>query len=204
MQLVFPSSCAGCGTPGALICEVCSSQAAKPDPRQIPGLDHVASAFAHQDPVRTALLTAKLGGERRALRRLADALPPPPVSNAVVTWVPDTYSARLARGGSVAGSLAAAYSRKHGLRCLALLSMRSGKRDLGGAGRADRFKAVRGVFHAARPSPSVVILVDDVVTTGATASACAQALRAAGARSVALVTYTSADDIRTGWVFHPK
>jgi predicted amidophosphoribosyltransferase len=53
---------------------------------------------------------------------------------------------------------------------------------------------LEGAF-AARPAPSRVVLVDDVMTTGATADACARALREAGALDVMVVTFARAGDV---------
>ena len=64
-----------------------------------------------------------------------------------------------------------------------------------GLALADRRRNVAGAF-AARPAYGEIALVDDVYTSGATASAVAAALRAAGAENVDVVTFARA--IRTG------
>jgi adenine/guanine phosphoribosyltransferase-like PRPP-binding protein len=59
-------------------------------------------------------------------------------------------------------------------------------------GRAARAKNVRGVFKVRdrrRIKGRAVVLVDDVLTTGATADACARVLRRAGAASVGVLTF---------------
>ena len=65
-----------------------------------------------------------------------------------------------------------------------------------GLTNARRRENVRGAFRARRGQPLKglrVLLVDDVMTTGATASACAAVLKRAGARSVTLLTLARVD-----------
>jgi predicted amidophosphoribosyltransferase len=58
---------------------------------------------------------------------------------------------------------------------------------------AARRANVRGAFVASTAAAGAdVVLVDDVLTTGATASECARALRAAGARAVGVLTVARA------------
>jgi preprotein translocase subunit SecA len=54
---------------------------------------------------------------------------------------------------------------------------------------AEARRSVRGAFRSTAPAPRRIVLVDDVYTTGATASACSTVLRAAGARRVEVVTF---------------
>jgi predicted amidophosphoribosyltransferase len=61
-----------------------------------------------------------------------------------------------------------------------------------GLGFRERQRNVRGAFEPARASPPRVCLVDDVYTSGATASAAASALRKGGAREVEVVTFARA------------
>jgi predicted amidophosphoribosyltransferase len=68
-----------------------------------------------------------------------------------------------------------------------LLVRTPGSKRQAGLARAQRRANVRGAFAARSEAPPRVVLVDDVYTTGATASACSTALRRAGARRVDVV-----------------
>lgn len=116
-----------------------------------------------------------------AAARLPEPRPP------VVIPVPIHPFRLRARGFHPAGVLAEAVARALAARCVhgALVTTRPVASQTG-LDRAARRRNVHEAF-AARPgfaAPRQVVLVDDVVTTGATLAACARALRRAGARRV--------------------
>ncbi|MCS6986358.1 MAG: double zinc ribbon domain-containing protein [Sphingomonadaceae bacterium] len=148
--------------------------------------------FLYAGPIRAAILALKSGREEVAelLARMMLAGTEPPAAGALVVPVPLDRWRLLARGFNQAGLLARALARRAGLSCLpdALERVRA-TRSTRGLGRAERFRAAKGAFRARTDrrealAGASVLLVDDVMTTGATAAACARALRAAGARTV--------------------
>ena len=104
-----------------------------------------------------------------------------------LTWVPGRGRDIRARGYDHAAELAGCAARLLGLPTAPLLTRSRPVADQSGLGAADRATNLAGAF-AARRSPPDVVLVDDLVTTGATASACAGALRDAGAETVELLS----------------
>ena len=101
--------------------------------------------------------------------------------------VPGNPRRRRARGFDPAERIAGALARRTGLPTSAALRAAGGGGPQAGAGREQRLR--RAAIEARGEPPEHVILVDDVHTTGATLDACARALRAAGATSVAAVIY---------------
>ncbi|HET8948188.1 MAG TPA: phosphoribosyltransferase family protein, partial [Candidatus Polarisedimenticolia bacterium] len=134
-----------------------------------------ALKFDGFDPLGEPL--GRAGAERCAA--LLDALPPADV----VVPVPLHWTRRFRRGFNQAEMLACGVARARGLPCAADLLGRAhrGRRQRGLSQR-ERRAAFAGVFAApASARGARVLLVDDVVTTGATIAACAAALEAAGA-----------------------
>jgi predicted amidophosphoribosyltransferase len=107
---------------------------------------------------------------------------------ALVTFVAADADRALQRGHHPAERLARALAERWELPCEPLLVRAPGARQRGRT-LAERRRNVRRAFRATARAPARVILVDDVYTTGATASAAASALRAAGARRVEVVTF---------------
>jgi predicted amidophosphoribosyltransferase len=108
-----------------------------------------------------------------------------PADIEAVTWAPTSRERRTVRGFDPAELLARAVGRRLRVRTLGLLDRFPGPAQTGLTGAARR---VGPRFSARRPATRRVLLVDDVATTGATLSAAAGALRAAGARHVVAVT----------------
>jgi ComF family protein len=148
--------------------------------------------------LRTALHALKYRGRRRTAARLAAALVEDPAvrlllaTSDLLVPVPLHPRRLRERGFNQSALLAAELGRRSGRPTLTDALVR--RRDTppqAGLSAAARRRNVRDAFAVRRRGPlagRVVTVVDDVLTTGATAQACALALRAAGAREVRLVT----------------
>lgn len=109
-----------------------------------------------------------------------------------VTFVPGDPGRGLKRGHAPPERLARELASIWDLPALALLGRTRATPPQRGLGLQERRRNVAGAFAAAAPSPARVVLVDDVYTTGSTASACAAALRREGAAHVAVVSLARA------------
>jgi ComF family protein len=193
LGLIYPERCVVCGWAGGLICAPCRSRLEGYPPAPTPaGLDAMTVAWLYGDEARQAIHALKYRRQRRVALALADAmagcLPAPP--SAALIPVP-LHPRRMAeRGFNQAEELA----RRLGWRwrmpvCAQGLMRGRATGHQARLGRQARQENVAGAFvwRARRPPPARVLLVDDVLTTGATLVACADALRAAGSREVRAV-----------------
>ena len=106
-----------------------------------------------------------------------------------VSWVPARPSARRSRGFDQAELLAREVARRAGLRCGPTLRAHE-RRDQVGLGRSMRVANAGSAFEASgapRRPGSALLLVDDLITTGATAAACTQELQRAGWGEVVVI-----------------
>lgn len=112
-------------------------------------------------------------------------------SESLLVPVPLTRARERERGFNQAALLAEALAHALGWRCAGLLERRPGGRRQARLARHARSENVRDAFSVRRPATceESVVLVDDVLTTGATAMACAAALREAGFGRVSVVTF---------------
>lgn len=217
LDLFFPPRCAGCGRRGHWLCPACAGHLrplAPPwcercgDPLRFASrdglcapcrqggpraLDWARAAYAFAGPLREAIHRFKYGGERARAAHLAGlllawpALPPP--GAALLAPVPLDAARRRARGYNQAEELARALAAVWALPLTTDLARTRPTRPQVGLDRAARRENVRGAF-AWRGGPLAarrVLLIDDVMTTGATVEECAVALKAAGATWVGLL-----------------
>ncbi|HZT53706.1 MAG TPA: double zinc ribbon domain-containing protein [Gaiellaceae bacterium] len=187
LAVLEPPLCARCGAPTAWPVERCLECAG----RRL-AFATARAAVGYDDAARRLVHAWKERGLRRlaaeAAQIVAERLPPPRVD--ALAFVPAEPTRRLVRGHNPAERLARELGAAWGLPCLALLERARGGRQRGRSA-AER-RRLRGAFAPAGMAPGRVALVDDVYTTGATASAAASALRAAGARRVEAITFARA------------
>jgi len=204
LDVLAPPCCAACDTPGAgVFCAACARLALDTEEEELEGVPLVV-AGAYAEPLSTAITRFKYGGRPELAAGLASllvdrveqlGLP----GGAVLAPVP-LHPRRLAsRGYNQAALLAQELARRCHLRCepRLLRRVRETERQVGKS-RTLRLTNAEGAFEL-RPArrggstlPAHVVLVDDVVTTGSTVRACAQALVACRVELVAVVALARA------------
>lgn len=180
-------ACCRCGTPVAdqspgARCVRC--------PPTLAGFDRVWSALAYEYPVDRLVTGAKFGHQlalatilgHLLARRAIACMPAARGRAALVVPVPLHWQRHGARGFNQADEIARPLCRALGLSLAAGICRRvRATTGQTGLGAADRRRNLRGAFEVRRRLDGAnVIVVDDVVTTGATAEALAAALRGAG------------------------
>ncbi|MCP2258687.1 putative amidophosphoribosyltransferases [Streptoalloteichus tenebrarius] len=214
LDLLVPACCAGCGVAGVSWCPDCHGAFGRPHPVHRPPLVRGPEAYAvgaYEGVARSAVLAYKERGRRDLAdplgAALAAALPLLPRAGPArdgVWWlvpVPSRGAAARRRGGD--------HVRRLATRCAAHLAL-SGRPAVVASG----LRLARGVVDAVgldaagrvanlagrvRPRPgglpppgTPVVLLDDVITTGATAAAGVAALRSVGVPVAAVLALVSA------------
>jgi predicted amidophosphoribosyltransferase len=194
---LVPPLCASCGRacrPEAVLCGRCGRRLAAAEPllgKGPPGLDRAWSSAPHEDVARNLVAALKFRRLLPVAEVMADRihwLAPAHMLSGAVVPVPAAPSRLRSRGFDPAGELAAALAERLDAVLEPCLARRGRGRQVGRR-RAQRLGRPPRI-EARDPVPRSVLLVDDVLTTGATLSACAKALRAAGAARVVAVTFS--------------
>ncbi len=187
--------CPVCGRPVMYEVEKCDKCRADPPP-----FDKARALSVYDFPMREAVL----GMKTRQGRGLAEFLAPrfvrafrDEISEAdALTYVPVSPGRLLNRGFNQAKELASAVSILTDCPVVDALKMTHSVKDQGKLDKEKRRENVAGAFVVRKNSPAIsrseLVLIDDVMTTGSTASACANALKEAGAARVTVLTLARA------------
>ncbi len=208
LDLILPPRCPSCGTEGTSLCATCIRPLERrlDEPPGLPiglpadlpdGLAQLEWCAAFTGPVRAALLALKYDGDRRVAEPLGRAAgrrwSRAGVGGEVVVPVPIHTERLRDRGYDQATLLARVAASELGLPTVPALQRAVATTAQYHLGRAGRAANVGHAFecrreHARAVRGRHVLLLDDIVTTGSTLSACARALYAGGARCVSAVT----------------
>lgn len=185
--VLLPTTCPGCRRVGSAPCPVCIGELLPPsEGKPVPGLDTLVALVSYEGAGAELIRRLKFANHRDALPAMARALAEilrrqlsggPGVD--AVTWVPTTTARRRVRGFDQAELIAVAVASELGLRSRASLGRLDTSHQIG----RNRVERLHGPTLVAK-SPCEVdrwLVVDDVVTTGASMAAAARALRGAGA-----------------------
>lgn len=187
LALAFPVACVACRAPGRALCQACAA-GVRPQPRGrvLPSGLRVWSGLDYGGAAAAALRALKEEGRTSLARTLAPALAAALAAASAgergltVVPVPPTRAALRRRGYRVVELLA----RRAGAAPARILVPARRTIDQRALGRAARQENAAGSLRAHRASGLRVVVVDDVVTTGATLDEAVRALTAAGAQVV--------------------
>ena len=216
LDLVLPRECGGCGTAGVDWCRRCRAvlddDPVAVHPRVDPGVP-VWALGPYTGPRRRAVIAAKERGRRDLARPLGAALAgavtrlrgwgeldPPELAALCLVPAPTRARAARGRGGDPvarAAEAAARALRPEAALVSPLLRMRRGVRDSVGLAAAQREANLAGRVRVRTgavdpPAHATVLLIDDVVTTGATAAEAVRVLARARIAVAAVLVVAAA------------
>ncbi len=221
LDLLFPPRCVSCGSFGAFLCVACLAKTPRAQPPRCPvcwmadsdetcgrcrgrqfAFEAARCPFVYAGAARDAVLALKYRGVSALAEVMARAM-----AECLTEWphrkvmalvpVPLVGPRQRSRGYNQSQVLARELSRLSGLPLLngLLVRRKAAPPQARAADEAARRANVAGAFAVRRREDAggLLILVDDVMTSGATLDACALALREAGQRPVYALTFARED-----------
>jgi predicted amidophosphoribosyltransferase len=210
LDVVLPRRCGVCGRIGMAVCDGCAARLIRcvppwcercgaPGPWPVRrcaecggrrlAFASARAALVYDVGARAFVASWKERGRRDLTHAAAEivvhGLPRPEVD--AIAFVPGDRDRQLKRGHAPAEALAHELGLAWSIPVAVLLRRRPGVERQRGLPRAQRRRNVAHAFTAGGQAPARVCLIDDVYTTGSTATACATELRRAGARRVEVV-----------------
>ena len=211
LDLVLPLQCGGCGAASTRWCDACARElAVRPDEPHLisPRVDPAVPVFSlgrYAGARREAIVAVKEHGRADLVAPLAAALRAGLIQ--LLTWgvvdipltivpAPTRRWAAMRRGGDPVTRVAVAATARHGgVNVVQALRTRALVADSVGLSSADRQRNIAGRVKVVRPinkTAGEVLVVDDIVTTGATAHESVRVLQTAGATVVAVLAVANA------------
>ena len=198
MDLLYPPACILCGRlleDRACLCEQCRKEAPffKNSKRKLQFLDSFTAVWYYKGYVRESLLRYKFGGGRDLSapygRFLAEKIRMQhPEGFDLLTWVPVSFLRRMKRGYDQCQLLSRKVGKELGIPSTRLLlKVRHNRAQSGLSHPALRRGNVVGAYRVLQKGKlegKRILLLDDILTTGATAGECARMLKTAGAAEV--------------------
>jgi len=215
ISIYAPHECVGCGEEGALLCIACRTALSSPVTRcyrchqsnkdsktctacrRHTALFRVRAVTRYEQISKDMIWKLKFGNGKAAAKELAITMSLTASDfpkNALVVNVPTASGRVRLRGYDQAALIARALAHEHNLVYAPLLA-RIGQERQVGLKRHERFSQLEQAFRVRKSSSlqgAHVVLVDDVITTGASLEAAAKVLKAAGAKRIVAIVFAQA------------
>ena len=204
-KLLYPCRCKLCGADLPdhvhILCKSCLEEGSywRVERFEIAGADGADAPLVYKDFVRSAMHAYRFH-YRRAYADWFAALAGDCLSGYFDTWKPDVitfvplgFRRWMKRGYNQSGLVARLIAKRFALPCVRTLRKRAGIRvqsSLTHEARAENIKNAFGIRKDADLAGKRVVLVDDIITTGATAAECTRMLREMGASAVYVLGMT--------------
>ena len=203
LDLLYPRRRAFChriSPEGEPVCNACAGKLpytrGAEQRQRLPGIPVCISPLYYEGDVRQSLLRYKFGGRREYAKIYGEFLTKCIDENGMscdsITWTPLSRKRLRCRGYDQARLLAEEIAERTGIPCRQLLRKIRNNPAQSGSGSPEKRRAnVLGVYVCADEEAvrgRQILLVDDIVTTGATLSECAKILHRAGAAGVSACT----------------
>ncbi len=212
LQFIAPDNCIGCGEEGSLLCEWCRlnletvpsrcfyCQKITSDFRICPkckGKNRAKNlyvALEYKDEAKDLVTKLKFGSKRQASRPIAKIMSdqlPYFGEDTIVVSLPTAPQRVRQRGFDHTRKIAKELAKQKGLRYINVLKKTDNKRQVGSSKkqRLEQSKNSYRVTSAQHIKGKKVVLIDDVITTGASVNYAAEALGIAGAKQVVAATF---------------
>ena len=198
-SFILGSTCPACGCLASQVCSQCLKSIRLNDSvseQIVEYHDKVIVAYAYSDVIRKVILGFKYRNQRSSLRFLGDALVDRLVVEKsrslckidLITWAPTTDLRKIERGHDHAELITRYVAKQLQISCRKVLTRLS---DHPQTGKSRDARLVGPVFTAQKLNAEHVLIIDDVVTTGATLNSASHALYQAGAGLVTCMAVAS-------------